>query len=224
MPLLIEVAGLGKTYEIGGRALNVLRDVNLEVGCGEFLAVTGPSGSGKTTLLHILGGLESPTAGSYHLAGRELPKLDDDTRSRARATLIGFVFQSFHLLPQLNILENVALPFLYAPEEEPDAYERSAQALAQVGLAHRLTHRPPELSGGEMQRAAIARALVMRPQLILADEPTGNLDSETGRGILDLLVQLNNDGATIVMVTHDESVASRAPRRARMQDGCFAYA
>lgn len=224
MPGLIEVQGVGKTFEIGGRSLSVLRDVSLDVGRGDFLAVTGPSGSGKSTLLHILGTLEQPTTGSYRFDGNEVAQLDDDARAHVRSTRIGFVFQSFHLLPQLDILENVAMPFLYAPRGESDAHDRSARALAQVGLSHRLRHRPAELSGGEMQRAAIARALVMEPELILADEPTGNLDSATGREILRLLESLNGGGTTLVMVTHDEQIASRAPLRARMKDGCVQHA
>ena len=222
MASLIEAAGLSKTFMLGGRSLCVLRNVNLDVAPGEFLAVTGPSGSGKTTLLHILGGLEQPTSGTYRFAGLEFSALDDDARSHARATRIGFVFQAFHLLPQLNVLENVALPFLYDPDDAPDSDERAADALAQVGLSHRLEHRPAELSGGEMQRAAIARAIVTRPELLLADEPTGNLDSRTGREILDILARLNDAGATLVIVTHDDSVAQRARRHARMEDGCLA--
>ncbi len=222
MPPLIEAVGLGKSFQIGGRTLVILRDLNLEVERGDFLAVTGTSGCGKTTLLHILGGLETPTAGSYRFAGCELARLDDEGRSRLRGGSIGFVFQSFQLLPQLDVLDNVALPFLYSRVEVPDADERSTEALVAVGLGHRLTHRPPQLSGGEIQRVAIARALVVRPELILADEPTGNLDSGTGRGILDLLAGLNESGVTIVMVTHDEKIARRADRRVRMDDGRLA--
>jgi len=215
----IEAEGLCKDYLIAQRRVPVLLDVDLVVERGEFLAITGPSGSGKTTLLHILGGLERPSAGRYRLAGSEFPEADDDDLSLARCTKIGFVFQSFHLIAQLDILENVAMPFLYASRFEGDAYERSARALARVGLSHRLDHRPAALSGGEMQRVAIARAIVMGPSLILADEPTGNLDSATGAGILALLEDLNRDGTTLVMVTHDESIAARASRRACVRDG-----
>jgi putative ABC transport system ATP-binding protein len=224
MPPLIEVVGLAKSFQIAGRTLVILRDLHLEVERGDFLAVTGTSGCGKTTLLHILGGLETPTAGSYRFAGCEVARLDDEGRSRLRGGSIGFVFQSFQLLPQLDVLENVALPFLYSQVEVPDADDRSADALAAVGLGHRLTHRPPQLSGGELQRVAIARALVVHPELILADEPTGNLDSETGRGILELLARLNESGVTIVMVTHDQEIARQAGRRAQMRDGCLACA
>ena len=215
----IEVEGLCKDFLVAQRRVPVLLEIDLAVERGEFLAITGPSGSGKTTLLHILGGLERPSAGSYRLAGSEFPPPDDDDLSLARCTQIGFVFQSFHLIAQLDILENVAMPFLYAPRFEGGAYERSAWALARVGLSHRLDHRPAALSGGEMQRAAIARAIVMGPSLILADEPTGNLDSATGAEILALLEELNRDGTTLVMVTHDESIAARASRRACVRDG-----
>ena len=215
----IEVEGLSKDFLVAKRRVPVLLGIDLVVERGEFLAITGPSGSGKTTLLHILGGLERPSAGSYRLAGSEFAAANDDDLSLARCTKIGFVFQSFHLIAQLDILENVAMPFLYASRFEGGAYERSERALARVGLSHRLTHRPAALSGGEMQRVAIARAIVMGPSLILADEPTGNLDSATGAGILALLEELNRDGTTLIMVTHDESIAARASRRACVRDG-----
>ena len=199
----------------------MLHALDLAVGRGDFVAVTGASGSGKSTLLHILGGLDRPSEGSYRFDGRDMSALDDDERSRLRASHIGFVFQSFHLLPQLSVLENVALPFLYAPAGARDARERAAAALAKVGLSHRLAHRPSELSGGEMQRAAIARAIVVDPELVLADEPTGNLDSTTGAQILDVLAALNDAGTTLVLVTHDHDVAARARRRMHLKDGRF---
>ena len=221
MEALVRTEGLGKSFELAGNSLAILRDLDLEVARGEFVAVTGASGSGKSTLLHILGGLDRPSSGSYRFAGREMSELDDDERSRLRASHIGFVFQSFHLLPQLSIVENAALPFLYAPLEVPDAKDRATAALAKLGLGHRLGHRPAELSGGEMQRAAIARAIVVNPELLLADEPTGNLDSATGAQILDALAHLNEAGTTLILVTHDPEVAARAPRRVALKDGRF---
>jgi putative ABC transport system ATP-binding protein len=218
---VIGVRGLSKSYRIAGREVPVLRDLDLDVAGGEFVAITGASGSGKSTLLHILGGLDRPGSGSYRFDGREMSDLDDDERSRIRAARIGFVFQSFHLLPQLTVLENAMLPFQYAPEPVADAADRARAALERVALGHRLDHRPAELSGGEMQRAAIARSIVASPQLVLADEPTGNLDSATGAQILDALMALNAAGTTLVLVTHDRDVAGRAPRRVSLRDGRF---
>jgi putative ABC transport system ATP-binding protein len=219
MDALIATRGLGRRFELGDREVDALRDVSFEIHPGEFVAVTGPSGSGKSTLLHILGALERPTSGSYRFDGCEIAELDDRALAQVRSRHIGFVFQAFHLLPELDVLENVALPFLYARQREARAHARAAEALASVGMSHRASHPPSRLSGGEMQRVAIARALVMQPRLILADEPTGNLDSGTGTGILRLLEELNARGITLVMVTHDESIASRASHRVRMKDG-----
>ena len=218
---MIEARGLSKSYRLAGREVPVLRDLDLDIARGDFVAITGASGSGKSTLLHILGALDRPGAGSYRFDGREMATLDDDERSRVRATRIGFVFQGFHLLPQLTVLENVMLPFQYAPGPVGDARERASAALERVQLGHRLDHRPAELSGGEMQRTAIARAMVVEPQLLLADEPTGNLDSTTGAAILDTLMDMNAAGLTLVLVTHDRDVASRAPRRVALRDGRF---
>jgi len=197
----------------------VLAGVDFTARRGEFVAITGRSGSGKSTLLHILGGLDRPSAGSYRFAGREMAALDDDERSRIRNARIGFVFQSFHLLAQLTVAENVALPFSYAAQPPRDALARAASALERVGLSHRATHRPAELSGGEMQRAAIARAIVAEPDLLLADEPTGNLDAATGAQVLDALEALHARGTAIVLVTHDAEVAARAERRCRLSEG-----
>jgi putative ABC transport system ATP-binding protein len=218
---VIEARALSKSYRLAGRDVPVLRELDLDVARGEFIAITGASGSGKSTLLHILGALDRPGAGSYRFDGREMAALDDDERSRVRATRIGFVFQSFHLLPQLTVLENVMLPFQYAPQPVDDARERARKALDRVQLGHRLDHRPAELSGGEMQRTAIARAMVVEPQLLLADEPTGNLDSTTGAAILDTLMDMNAAGTTLLLVTHDRDVAARAPRRVALRDGRF---
>jgi putative ABC transport system ATP-binding protein len=218
---VIEARGLGKSYRLAGRDVPVLCGLDLDVARGEFVAITGASGSGKSTLLHILGALDRPGAGRYRFDGREMASLDDDERSRVRAQGIGFVFQGFHLLPQLTVLENVMLPFQYAPEPVADGRERAVAALERVQLAHRLDHRPAELSGGEMQRTAIARAMVVEPRLLLADEPTGNLDSTTGAAILDTLMAMNAAGTTLVLVTHDRDVACRAPRRVALRDGRF---
>jgi len=219
--MIVEARSLSKSFALAGREVPVLHALDLAVERGDFVAVTGASGSGKSTLLHILGGLDRPSEGSYRFDGRDMSALDDDERSRLRASHIGFVFQSFHLLPQLSVLENVALPFLYAPARARDARERAGAALAKVGLSHRLAHRPSELSGGEMQRAAIARAIVVDPELVLADEPTGNLDSTTGAQILDVLAALNDAGTSLVLVTHDHDVAARARRRMHLKDGRF---
>jgi putative ABC transport system ATP-binding protein len=219
MQALVELDGVAKRYLLAGREIPVLHDLDFAARRGEFVAITGRSGSGKSTLLHILGGLDRPSSGSYRFAGREMAALDDDERSRIRNARIGFVFQSFHLLPQLTVAQNVALPFAYAPQAPRDVGARAAAALERVGLSHRAAHRPAELSGGEMQRAAIARAMVGEPDLLLADEPTGNLDAATGAQVLDALEALNAAGTAIVLVTHDAEVAARAGRRCRLTGG-----
>jgi len=216
---LIELKDIEKIYQRGSASVPVLRKIDLLVEKGDFVAVTGPSGSGKSTLLHIMGCLCLPTAGVYRLDGTDVSAASDRQLSRFRARHIGFVFQTFNLIPELNVSENAAIPFLYADTDRKKARTRVRQAVEQVGLSHRINHRPSELSGGEMQRVAIARALVMKPKLILADEPTGNLDSETGRDILELFVNLRAGGATIVMITHDREVASRARRIVSLRDG-----
>ena len=201
----------------------VLDQLNMEILPGEFVAIMGSSGSGKSTLLHILGCLDHPSAGLYRLAGRNMDGLGDSVLSRVRAEEIGFIFQKFFLLPQLSVFENVKYPFLYSPRvASQDIPQRVSDVLSQVGLLHRATHRPSELSGGEMQRVAIARALVTRPKLILADEPTGSLDAVTGNGILELLKKINEDGTTILLVTHDSRVASWADRTLLLKGGRFA--
>ena len=196
-----------------------LRDVDLRVDDGDSIAVTGPSGSGKSTLLAILGCLDRPTDGDYRLDGMPVATLEDHELSRVRNRKIGFVFQSFHLIPQLTVAENVETPLLYAGVPADEWRERSLRVLARVGLAHRATHRPAELSGGEAQRAAIARALVLEPPVVLADEPTGNLDSATGEEIASLLQELNREGRTLILVTHNEALAARARRQVRLRDG-----
>ncbi len=217
---VIQTENLTRTYAVGNSMVRALRGVDLEVQDGEFVALMGPSGSGKSTMMHLLGCLDTPTAGRYLLEERDVSKLSKDERARVRNERIGFVFQTFNLLPRLNALENVALPLLYR-QKARNAQQRAAEMLERVGLAARAQHRPNELSGGERQRVAIARALAVNPALILADEPTGNLDSKTGEEIMQLLVEVSGEGRTILMVTHDARVAAHASRLLRMQDGAI---
>lgn len=215
---VIRTENMTRTYLVGNSTVNALRAVNIEVKAGEFVALMGPSGSGKSTMLHLLGCLDTPTAGRYLLEERDVSTLSKDQRARVRNNRIGFIFQTFNLLPRLNALENVELPLLYGQYGD-DVKQRASEALERVGLIQRAQHRPNELSGGERQRVAIARALVTNPALILADEPTGNLDSKTGAEIMRLLVELCMEGRTILMVTHDAKVAAHAGRILQMQDG-----
>jgi putative ABC transport system ATP-binding protein len=210
---------IARVYPRGASEVVALADVSLEIRAGEKLAVMGPSGSGKTTLLSILGCLERPTRGEHVFLGQSVFGLDDDALSALRNRAIGFVFQAFHLIPQLTVAENVETPLLYAGAPPAEWRPRAEAALERVGLAARADHRPSELSGGEAQRAAIARAIVTEPRLLLADEPTGNLDSATGDSIAALLDELHARGATVVLVTHNESLASRAERVVRLLDG-----
>ena len=220
-PPIVEARGLTREYEMGAGRVVALADVELDVTAGEYVAIMGPSGSGKSTLLHLLGCLDRPTRGVYRLGGEDVAGLPDRALSRIRGTRIGFVFQTFNLAPQLTVMENVAMPFLYQNGAR-DVERRVAEAVERVGLADRAAHRPPELSGGERQRAAIARALVVEPLLILADEPTGNLDSATGARILDLFGELNAQGTTLLVATHDPEVAARCRRTLRLADGRWA--
>ena len=210
---------LRRDYAMNGQAVHALRGVSLAVAPGEYVAIAGPSGSGKSTLLHILGGIDSPSSGTVSLEGRRLDLLSDRELTRLRLTRLGFVFQRFHLLPVLTALENVELPMAEAGMERNARRGRARELLEYVGLDSRAGHRATQLSGGEMQRVAIARALANRPALLLADEPTGELDGETGREILDLFRRINRDGATLVVVTHDDRLAAEATRVVHMQDG-----
>jgi putative ABC transport system ATP-binding protein len=215
---MIETQGLTREYPMAETEVHALRRVSLRVEPGEFLALMGPSGSGKSTLMHLLGFLDTPTTGRYWFEGRDVSTLSDRERARLRNTHIGFVFQTFNLLPRLNALENVMLPLLYRGRVE-DVRERAVSTLKRVGLADRVGHRPTEMSGGQQQRVAIARALVTDPSVILADEPTGNLDSATGDDIMRLLVELHDEGRTVLVVTHDAQVAAYAQRTLHMLDG-----
>jgi putative ABC transport system ATP-binding protein len=215
---LIETQGLARVYHVGATEVHALRGVDLRVAGGEFIALMGTSGSGKSTLMHLLGCLDTPTAGRYRLEDRDVSTLSRAEQAGVRNTRIGFVFQSFNLLPRLNALENVALPLQYRGRVR-NTGQCAAQALERVGLAGRAQHRPAELSGGERQRVAIARALVTDPAIILADEPTGNLDSATGAEIMGLLTGLHTEGRTILIVTHDAQVAAHAQRTLFMRDG-----
>ena len=216
--ILIDTRDLTKIYHMGMADVHALRGVNLRVQAGEFLALMGPSGSGKSTMMHLLGCLDTPTSGCYLLEGRDVSTFSNDERARLRNASIGFVFQTFNLLPRLTALENVMLPLLYRGRDG-NLRTKAAEALKRVGLSQRAAHRPTEMSGGERQRVAIARALVADPALILADEPTGNLDTKTGADIMHLLVDLSAERRTILVVTHDANVAAYVQRIVHMQDG-----
>ena len=216
---VIEARGIVKEYPYAGDAVHALRGVDLRVERGEWAAIVGPSGCGKSTLLNVLAGIDSPTEGTVRLLGEPLASLGEGARARLRLRSVGFVFQRFHLLPVLTAQENVELPMAEAGVAKRERRERARELLAYVGLAHRLGHRPPQLSGGEQQRVAIARALCNRPGLLFADEPTGELDQGTGEEVLRLFERLNADGATLVTVTHDAQVAEAAGRVVRMADG-----
>jgi putative ABC transport system ATP-binding protein len=219
---VIELLRVCRDYEVGGRPVHALRDLDLSVPDGDYLSIMGPSGSGKSTLLNLIGCLDRPTSGSYRFNGREVAGLSDDELSLLRQQSIGFVFQAYHLVPRLTAQGNVELPMLFAGVERGDRARRAANALERVGLAERALHTAEQLSGGERQRVAIARAVVMGPRVVLADEPTGNLDSAAGGEILKLLEEMNAGGLTLLVVTHDPALGRRARHRLRLVDGASA--
>jgi putative ABC transport system ATP-binding protein len=217
--IVIQTDELWKTYEMGVEQLHALRGVSIEIHKGEYVAIMGPSGSGKSTLMNLIGCLDSPSKGSYWLAGRLVSQLDDDELAYIRNKEIGFVFQTFNLLPRATALHNVELPMIYNGTGAQERLERAKSALAQVDLKDRMMHKPNELSGGQRQRVAIARALVNNPSILLADEPTGNLDSQTGEEIMTLFARLHEQGNTIILVTHEPDIAAHAHRVIRLRDG-----
>jgi putative ABC transport system ATP-binding protein len=217
---MIKIHNISKSYQRPGEGeLKVLEQVNLEVQSGEFVAIVGPSGSGKSTLMNILGLLDTPDTGDYQLAGKQVSSMSTTELAKTRNSTIGFVFQQFHLLPRTTATENVELPLVYSDTNSGDARKRAVKALCRVGLEERLTHYSSELSGGQQQRVAIARALINDPDIILADEPTGNLDQVAGRQIMDLFRELNKAGSTIVLITHDQQLARQASRVVHINDG-----
>ncbi|HET9023805.1 MAG TPA: ABC transporter ATP-binding protein [Burkholderiaceae bacterium] len=216
---LIELAGIERVFHLGDSEVHALHELDLRIDAGEYVAVMGPSGSGKSTLLNLLGLLDRPTAGTYHLEGRDVTTLSPQEQAQVRSQRIGFVFQSFHLVPRLTAAENIALPMMLAGVPPAERARRVTQALDDYGLTDRSHHRPDQLSGGQRQRVAIARATIMQPAMILADEPTGNLDRATGDEVVRLLEQLNARGVTLIVVTHDAALGRRARRRLDMEDG-----
>jgi lipoprotein-releasing system ATP-binding protein len=215
----VSVRGLSRSFRISGRELHILRDIDLDIMAGELTALMGPSGVGKSTLLHIMGTLDRPTAGEVLFDGRNVFEMSEGELALFRNSTVGFVFQFHHLLPEFNTLENVMMPSLIAGIHRKEAYDRAAELLSEVGLADRFEHRPGELSGGEQQRAAMARALMPDPRIVLADEPTGNLDTATGDELFDLIEKINSQGKTFLIVTHNEALASRCRRVIRIRDG-----
>ena len=218
-PALLQARNLRKTYHVGDQVVHALDGLDLDIQANEYVALMGPSGSGKSTLMNMLGCLDSPTSGSYVLNGQDVSRLEDDALADIRNREIGFVFQTFNLLPRYTAQENVALPMIYAGIGKADRMKRADEVLAQVGLADRMDHRPNELSGGQRQRVAVARALVMRPSIILADEPTGNLDTATSLEVMELFADIQKAGNTVILVTHEEDIAACAERTVRLRDG-----
>jgi putative ABC transport system ATP-binding protein len=218
-PALIDIRGVWRVYQLGNVLVEALRGVDLLIRQGEFVAIIGPSGSGKTTLMNIIGCLDRPSAGSYRLAGEEVASLEDDELARVRSRTIGFVFQSYNLLSRTTALDNVETPLLYQGVKRAERERRATEALTALGMGERLRHQPSELSGGQQQRVAIARALVTHPALILADEPTGNLDSASGAEVMRILSDLHRSGRTVVLITHDPEVANAAERQVHVRDG-----
>ena len=217
--MIIETKDLKKHYQTGTQTVKALNGIDLAVNKGEFISIMGPSGSGKTTLMNIIGCLDTPTEGTYNLNSKSVSQLDDDELAKIRNKEIGFVFQSFHLLPRSTALNNVMLPLKYAGCSESEAIKRSEDVLDKVGLIDRMNHSPSELSGGQQQRVAIARALVNNPSILFADEPTGNLDSKTGADVMNLFKELNNQGQTIILITHEDNIAAQSNRIITIMDG-----
>ena len=216
---IVAIENLSKVYHIGSLDVLALRDVDLNIEEGQYVAVMGPSGSGKSTLLNLLGCLDTPSSGTYHLAGHDISRLDDDALSAIRGSRIGFIFQSYNLIAQLNVIENIEVPMYYQGLTEHESAARAKELAEIVGLGDRIKHRPSELSGGQQQRVAIARSLANDPVIILADEPTGNLDSQSGAEILSILDDLHLRGKTLIIVTHDENIAARAEKKIYLLDG-----
>lgn len=216
---VISLRGITRDFQLGAQTVHVLKGIDLDIQQGEYVALMGPSGSGKSTLMNLLGCLDTPTAGSYHLAGRDVSRMDDNDLAAVRNKEIGFVFQTFNLIPRQTALQNVALPMVYAGASKEARTERAEEVLRQVGLEDRMDHRPNQLSGGQRQRVAVARALVNTPSMILADEPTGNLDSTTSVEIMKLFDDIHKAGNTLIVVTHEEDIAQHAHRIIRLRDG-----
>ena len=223
MTHLIELKDVYKIYPMGDETVHALDGVSLSIDQGEFVAIVGSSGSGKSTAMNIIGCLDVPTSGSYHLGGVDVSTMDDDQQAEIRNKMLGFIFQQYNLIPKLNVLENVELPLLYAGVDASERKERAMASLQRVGLADKCRNLPSQLSGGQQQRVSIARALAGSPSVILADEPTGALDSRTGREVLGFLKKLNREGDTVVLITHDNSIAVKADRIVRLQDGKIIY-
>ncbi|MGJ0489853.1 ABC transporter ATP-binding protein [Methylobacter sp.] len=216
---MIELENIHRYFKVGEQTVHALNDINLTIDKGEYVSVMGPSGSGKSTLLNVIALLDQPSSGRYRLNGRDVTQLSDDELAKVRRENIGFVFQFFHLIPRLTAAENVEMPMILAGIAAKERKQRVAEALSDVNLQNRAGHRPDQLSGGQLQRIAIARAMIMRPEILLADEPTGNLDSKSGSEIIDLLESLNRQGVTLMIITHDQHIGDRARRKIRIVDG-----
>ena len=217
--MIIETTDLKRNFKVGSETIQALKGVNLSIDKGEFVSIMGPSGSGKTTLMNIIGCLDTPTSGSYYLNNQPISELNDNELAMIRNKEIGFVFQSFHLLAKNSALDNVLLPLKYAGKNSNESLIRAREVLGQVGLSDRINHGPSELSGGQQQRVAIARALVNKPSILFADEPTGNLDSQTGNYVMDLFKELNQQGQTIIVITHEDNIANKSDRIINIKDG-----